>query len=71
MVVKYLVTQALKAAVKKAPKKPWKDLRIEAINRKIKHYKGSKAYIAPEYAQEAADIYKSKAKTKREYKGGK
>ena len=52
-------------------KQGWKELRIGAINRKIKSYPGPKSYIAPEYAQEAADIYKSKAKTKREYKGGK
>jgi len=52
-------------------KQGWKELRIGAINRKIESYKGSKAYIAPEYAQEATDIYKSKAKTKKEYKGGK
>ena len=52
-------------------KQGWKELRIGAINRKIESYKGSKAYIAPEYAQEASDIYASKAKTKKEYKGGK
>ena len=52
-------------------KQGWKELRIGAINRKIKRYKGPKAYIAPEYAQEASDIYASKAKTKKEYKGGK
>ena len=49
----------------------WQDRRIDAINRKIKRYPGSKAYIAPEYAQEASDIYTSKAKTKKEYKGKK
>ena len=46
----------------------WQDRRIDAINRKIKNYKGSKAYIAPDYAQEATDIYSSTAKTKKEYK---
>ena len=46
----------------------WQDRRIEAINRKIKNYKGSKAYIAPDYAQEATDIYGSKASTKKSYK---
>jgi hypothetical protein len=49
-------------------KKGWKELRIGAINRKIKRYKGPKSYIAPEYAQEATDIYSSTAKTKKEYK---
>ena len=49
----------------------WQDRRIQAINRKIERYKGSKSYIAPEYAQEASDIYTSKAKTKKEYKAGK
>ena len=71
MVIKYIVTQALKAGVKKAPKKSWQDRRIDAINRKIKSYPGPKSYIAAEYAQESSDIYKSKAKTKKEYKGGK
>jgi len=49
----------------------WQDRRIDAINRKIKKYPGSKQNITEDYIQEAADIYKSKAKTKREYKGGK
>ena len=46
----------------------WQDRRIDAINRKIKNFKGPKAQIAPEYAQEATDIYSSAAKTKKEYK---
>ena len=46
----------------------WQDRRIDAINRKIKKYPGSKSYIAEDYAQEASDIYTSKAKTKKEYK---
>ena len=51
-------------------KQGWKELRIGAINRKIKK-SGSKPYTAESYAQEASDIYASKAKTKKEYKGGK
>ena len=46
----------------------WQDRRIDAINRKIKKYPGSKSYITEDYIQEAADIYKSKAKTKKSYK---
>ena len=41
----------------------WQDRRIDAINRKIK-----KTQNAPDYAQEASDIYKSKAPTKKVYK---
>ena len=41
----------------------WQDRRIDAINRKIK-----KTRNAADYAQEASDIYKSKAKTKKVYK---
>ena len=49
----------------------WQDRRIDAINRKIKKYPGSKSYITEDYIQETADIYKSKAKTKKEYKADK
>ena len=49
----------------------WQDRRIDAINRKIKKFRGPKQDIAEDYAQEASDIYKSKAKTKKEYKAGK
>ena len=49
----------------------WQDRRIDAINRKIKKYPGPKSYIHENYAQEASDIYTSKAKTKKEYKAGK
>jgi len=49
----------------------WQDRRIDAINRKIKKYPGPKSYITEDYAQEASDIYTSKAKTKKEYKAGK
>ena len=41
----------------------WQDRRIDAINRKIK-----KTRNAPDYAQEASDIYRSKAPTKKVYK---
>ena len=49
----------------------WQDRRIDAINRKIKKYPGPKQSITEDYAQEASDIYTSKAKTKKEYKAGK
>jgi hypothetical protein len=51
-------------------KKSWQDRRIEAINRKIKKG-GGKPDISEYFAQEASDIYTSKAKTKKEYKAGK
>ena len=44
---------------------------IDAINRKIKKYPGPKSYITEDYIQETADVYKSKAKTKKEYKADK
>ncbi len=43
----------------------WQDRRIDAINRKIKPSRGRKT---EDYAQEASDIYKSKALTKKQYK---
>ena len=43
----------------------WQDRRIDAINRKIKPSRGR---AAPDYAQEASDIYGSKALTKKAYK---
>jgi len=43
----------------------WQDRRIQAINRKIKPSRGR---TAPDYAQEASDIYDSKALTKKQYK---
>ena len=43
----------------------WQDRRIDAINRKIKPSRGR---AAPDYAQEASDIYGSKALTKKQYK---
>ena len=70
MVIKYIVTQALKAGVKKAPKKSWQDRRIEAINYKIKK-SGGRPDVSEYFADEASKIYESKAKTKKEYKGSK
>ena len=46
----------------------WQDRRIDAINRKIKKFRGPKSYIAENYAQEASDIYGSKSLTKKDYK---
>ena len=43
----------------------WQDRRIDAINRKIKPSRGR---LAEDYAQEASDIYRSKAPTKKVYK---
>ena len=43
----------------------WQERRIDAINRKIKPSRGR---AAPDYAQEASDIYGSKALTKKGYK---
>ena len=43
----------------------WQDRRIQAMNRKIKKTRGR---LAEDYAQEASDIYKSKAPTKKVYK---
>ena len=44
----------------------WQGRRIDAMNRKLKKTRGSSA--AEAYAQEASDIYKSKAPTKKVYK---
>jgi hypothetical protein len=43
----------------------WQDRRIQAMNRKIKKTRGR---LAEDYAQEASDIYESKALTKKGYK---
>ena len=43
----------------------WQDRRIDAMNRKIKKSRGR---AAEDYAQEALDIYTSKAPTKKVYK---
>ena len=44
----------------------WQGRRIDAMNRKIKKTRGPSA--VEDYAQEASDIYKSKAPTKKVYK---
>jgi len=62
------VVITLLKGIPKLATKGWKNKRIDAINRKIKNFKGPKAQIAPDYAQEATDIYSSAAKTKKEYK---
>ena len=43
----------------------WQDRRIQAINKKIKKTRGRST---EDYAQEASDIYKSKAPSKKVYK---
>ena len=43
----------------------WQDRRIDAINRKIKKRRSK---TTEDYAQEASDIYKSKAPSKKVYK---
>ena len=43
----------------------WQDRRIDAMNRKIKKRRGK---TTEDYAQEATDIYGSKALTKKQYK---
>ena len=43
----------------------WQDRRIQAMNRKLKKTRGR---AAEDYAQEASDIYGSKALTKKGYK---
>ena len=59
-----IITKGMGAILKSA-KKSWKDKRISAINRKIKKRRGR---TTETYAQEASDIYKSKAPTKKIYK---
>ena len=44
----------------------WQDRRIDAMNRKLKKTRGQAA--VEDYAQEAADVYKSKAPSKKVYK---
>ena len=44
----------------------WQDRRIGALNRKLKKFRGSA--VIEDYAQEASDIYKSKAPSKKVYK---
>ena len=55
--------------IKKAKTKladTWQDRRIGAMNRKLKKTRGQAA--VEDYAQEASDIYKSKAPSKKVYK---
>ena len=71
MVIKYIVTQALKAVVK--PRKvlttttKYKgDLRIKEINKKLKQTPSRiQQDVAEEHAQEVADIYAGKWKGKK------
>jgi DNA repair photolyase len=70
MVVKYIVTQALKAGVKKVGRKTLTAdkgaLRISEINKKLK--KTPSKYqqdVAENYAQEVSDIYEGKWKSKK------
>ena len=73
MVVKYIVTQALKAGVKKAGRKTLTtttkykgDLRISEINKKLKKTaREHQQTVAEEHAQEVADIYAGKWKGKK------
>ena len=64
------VTSKKREVIIKKPSKTkladtWQDRRIQAMNRKIKKTRGRST---EDYAQEASDIYKSKAKTKKLYK---
>jgi len=73
MVIKYIVTQALKAGVKKAGRKTLTttmkhkgELRIKEINKKIKEaHKRVKQDVAEDYAQEVSDIYEGRWKGKK------
>ena len=73
MVIKYIVTQALKAGVRKAGRKTLTtttkykgDLRIKEINKKLKKTPRSiQQDVAEEHAQEVADIYAGKWKSKK------
>jgi len=74
MVIKYVVTQALKAGVKKAPKKSWQDKRIQAMNRIIKKHPNIPGYTRSQtdrFIEEYGKVSSSKATTKKEYKGKK
>ena len=70
MVVKYIVTQALIAVVKKTGKKTLTvdkgALRISEINKKLKKTPSKhQQSVAEEHAQEVADIYAGKWKGKK------
>ena len=70
MVIKYIVTQALKAGVKKVGRKTLTvdkgALRISEINKKLKRTpRRIQQDVAEEHAQEVADIYAGKWKGKK------
>ena len=70
MVIKYIVTQALKAGVKKVGRKTLTvdkgALRISEINKKLKKTpKEFQQSVAEDYAQEVSDIYEGKWKGKK------
>ena len=73
MVVKYIVTQALKAGVRKAGRKTLTtttkykgDLRIKKINKELKDTPSKyQQTVAEDYAQEVSDIYEGKWKGKK------
>ena len=73
MVIKYIVTQALKAGVKKAGRKTLTttmkhkgELRIKEINKKLKQTpRRIQQDVAEDYAQEVSDIYEGKWKGKK------
>ena len=73
MVIKYIVTQALKAGVRKAGRKTLTtttkykgDLRISEINKQLKKTPSKhQQSVAEEHAQEVADIYAGKWKGKK------
>ena len=65
MVIKYIVTQALKAGVKKVGRKTLTvdkgALRISEINKKLKRTpRHAQQDVAEDHAQEVADIYAGK-----------
>ena len=65
MVIKYIVTQALKAGVKKVGRKTLTAdkgvLRISEINKKLKKTpRHAQQDVAEDHAQEVADIYAGK-----------
>ena len=70
MVIKYIVTQALKAGVKKAGRKTLTvnkgALRISEINKKIRNaHRYARQGLSEDYAQEVSDIYAGKWKGKK------
>ena len=70
MVIKYIVTQALKAGVKKVGRKTLTvdkgALRISEINKKLKRTpRHHQQDVAEDHVQEVADIYAGKWKGKK------